>query len=153
MVKDKPGPLLFLFIDSYVRSLDFEATIATAMPMNAIIKNEVRKLVAPATKPINGGPTRKPRKPIVETAASATPGDMVFDLPAALYTSGTTDETPNPTNKNPMIAVHNVGSATASNRPDAVSKPLICKVLFKPTLLVNQSAINLPKAMVLINAV
>ena len=59
----------------------------------------------PAINPMIGGPTKKPIKPMVETAARATPGDMVFDLPAALYTMGTTEETPTPTNRNPAIAV------------------------------------------------
>lgn len=75
--------------------------------MKAIKENETRKLVAPATNPISGGPNRKPINPIVETAARATPGDITFDLPAALYTRGITDETPTPTNKNPAIAVIN----------------------------------------------
>ena len=57
------------------------------------------KLKACATNPTNGGPIRNPINPIVETAVIAIPADMVFVFPAALYTSGTTDETPNPTNK------------------------------------------------------
>ena len=58
--------------------------IDTLSPINAMIKNEIFKLVAPATKPINGGPDKNPKKPMVDTAANATPGDMVFDLPASL---------------------------------------------------------------------
>jgi hypothetical protein len=54
---------------------------------------------ASAINPISGGPIRNPRKPILETAASAIPGDSVSDLPASLYTNGTTEETPKPTSK------------------------------------------------------
>src|SRR3954469_21334147 len=93
-------------------------------PSIAITENEILKLVAPAINPINGGPDRKPRNPIVETAASATPGDMTFDLPAALYTSGTTEDTPKPTSRKPRIAVPRCGNNTAITRPVAVRMPL-----------------------------
>ncbi len=66
---------------------------------------ETRKLVTPATTPITGGPAKKPKNPIDETAASATPGDITFDFPAALYIKGTTEETPKPTKKKPNIDV------------------------------------------------
>ena len=79
-----------------------EASTAVASPKQAIKAKDQRRLDICAIKPITGGPNKNPRKPIVETAASATPGDMVFDLPAAPYTKGTTEETPIPTNKNPM---------------------------------------------------
>ena len=72
-------------------------------PIIAITTKEMRRLEIPAIIPINGGPIRKPKKPIVETAAMATPADITFDLPAVLYTNGTTDDTPNPTSKNPKI--------------------------------------------------
>ena len=78
--------------------------MTTLAPMTAIKTNDARKVASPAMKPISGGPTKNPIKPIVDTAARAAPGDMVFDLPAALYTIGTTDDTPAPTNKNPAIA-------------------------------------------------
>ena len=79
--------------------------MTTLAPITAININDARKVATPAMKPMSGGPTKKPINPMVDTAASATPGDMVFDLPAALYTIGTTDDTPAPTNKNPAIAV------------------------------------------------
>src|SRR3712207_1491167 len=119
----------------------------------AIIKKDTRKLVAPATKPIRGGPIKKPKKPMVDTAAKATPGDNTFDLPAALYTNGITEETPAPTSKKPAIAVTKFGKSTANNKPQAIKTPLSCKVRFNPNLPVNQSATNLPEAMVAINAV
>ena len=73
--------------------------------MSAIIENDILRLVACATKPINGGPIRKPRYPIVDTAANAIPGDNVLLRPAVLYTNGTTEDTPAPTKRNPKIAV------------------------------------------------
>ena len=53
-------------------------------PKNAISVNEIRRLAACAIKPINGGPNKKPRKPIEETNVNAIPGAMIFDLPARL---------------------------------------------------------------------
>ena len=53
-------------------------------PKTAITEKEVFKLVAPAISPIRGGPDKNPKKPIVDTAASATPGDIARDFPAAL---------------------------------------------------------------------
>jgi hypothetical protein len=50
----------------------------------AISVKDARSVASPAIKPIIGGPIKKPIKPSVETAASATPGFIVFDLPAAL---------------------------------------------------------------------
>ena len=72
-------------------------------PITAITTKEMRRLEIPAIIPIKGGPIRKPKKPIVDTAAIATPADITFDLPAELYINGTTDDTPNPTSKNPKI--------------------------------------------------
>ena len=72
--------------------------------MMAITVKDQRKPAACAMKPINGGPSKKPRKPTVESAASAAPGDMVVDFPAIPKVNGTTEETPMPTNKKPMVA-------------------------------------------------
>src|SRR5664279_757836 len=99
--------------------------------------------------PIKGGPNKNPRYPIVDTAAIATPGDITFDLPAALYIIGTTEETPAPTNRNPMIAVMNCGNSTASNNPEAINNPLTCNILLMPNLKATQSPTNLPVAIVL----
>jgi hypothetical protein len=77
----------------------------THNPINATNKKDARKVANPAIKPIMGGPIKKPAKPMVETAASATPGDMVLDFPAALYIIGTTEDTPIPTSIKPAIAV------------------------------------------------
>jgi len=94
-------------LQSLISNYNFarDAKTTTLAPIIAINRNEARKVAKPAIKPITGGPTRKPTKPTVDTAASATPADMVFDLPAALYTIGTTDDTPTPTSRNPAIAV------------------------------------------------
>lgn len=73
--------------------------------MKAITAKDNLRLEIPANMPISGGPKRKPKKLIVETEASAIPGDNIFDFPAALYTKGTMDETPTPTSKKPAIAV------------------------------------------------
>ena len=81
----------------------------THNPIAAITTKEIRRLERPAIIPISGGPIKKPKKPIVETAAMATPADITLDLPAALYTKGTTEETPKPTKKNPIIAVTKFG--------------------------------------------
>ena len=58
--------------------------MVTQTPMAAINVNDALNVAIPAIKPITGGPIKNPIKPIVDTAASATPGDMVFDRPAAL---------------------------------------------------------------------
>jgi hypothetical protein len=81
------------------------AMIDTLNPIAAMTTKDIRRLEMPAIIPINGGPIKKPKKPMVETAAIATPADITFDLPAALYTNGTMEETPKPTKKNPIMAV------------------------------------------------
>ncbi len=45
---------------------------------------------------------------MVDTAARAELGDIEVDFPARPYTMGTTEETPNPTNKKPAVAVKNI---------------------------------------------
>ena len=87
-------------------------------------RNEIRKLVASAINPMMGGPMRSPINPNEETAVNAVPGDSVFDFPAALYTMGTTDETPKPMKKKPMSAVVNCGINTATSNPVVVRMPL-----------------------------
>ena len=90
-----------------------------------MMRKEMRRLNKPATKPIIGGPIKKPKNPMLDTAANAIPGEMVVDLPAWLYTSGTTEEMPKPTIKNPVIAVGTYGNMMATDRPVAISRPLI----------------------------
>ena len=46
--------------------------------------NDQRRLEAWAMNPMTGGQSRNPRKPMVETTASATLGGMIRDLPAML---------------------------------------------------------------------
>src|SRR5437763_248024 len=109
-------------VQSLDQSLFFRpAIMITIKPMMAMIRNDMRRLKIPATIPMSGGPTRKPRNPMLETAASAIPGDRREDFPASLYTSGTTEETPKPTMKNPMMEVSKNGKITATESPDAMS--------------------------------
>ena len=128
------------------------ASAAVANPTNAITVKDQRRLNMPAIKPIIGGPIKKPRKPIVETAARAMPGCRVVDLPASPYTMGTTEDTPNPTNKNQAVASTRLGKITAINRPVKMSSPLPFNRFFTPVLVTNQSAISRPAAMLPIKA-
>ena len=89
---------------------------------------------------------------MVDTAARATPGAIVPDRPAALYTRGTTEDTPNPTNRNPAVAVTIFGKMTASNNPVAMTTPLICNNRLTPVRVTSQSPTNLPVAIADINA-
>ena len=100
-----------------------------------------------------GGPIKKPKKLIVDTAAIAAPGFMVVDFPAALYTIGTTDDMPAPTNINPIIAGTRVGNTTTASRPAVLKNPLTCKVVLSPNLCENQSATKRPAAIKHIPAV
>jgi len=129
-----------------------EANIVVQNPSTAINVNDHRKLKACAIKPINGGPRRNPKKPIVETAVNATPADIFFDFPAELYTKGTTEETPMPTNKNPIVAGTIKGKATAVNKPAAITIPLDCKIFCLPNLVTILSPIKRPPAIVPMNA-
>ena len=117
----------------------------------AISVNDHLKLLYSAMVPINGGPNKNPINPMVEMAASAAPGDMVFDFPAALYTNGTTDDTPSPTSIKPIAAVMMKGKITASNKPLVIKIPLAMSTSFIPNLCVNLSLINLPLAIIPIN--
>src|ERR1044072_8365824 len=89
---------------------------------------------------------------MVDTAASAIPGDRVLDFPAALYTSGTTEDPPAPTSRKPNMAVAKYGSSTAISRPVAVKAPLSCNTFLAPKRVVSQSAIKRKEAIVLIKA-
>lgn len=82
------------------------ANIETLNPIRAITAKDKRKPDIPASTPTSGGPIRNPKKLMVDTDARAMPGDSIFDLPAALYTRGTIEDTPIPTNKNPKVAVY-----------------------------------------------
>src|SRR3954469_10071259 len=90
-------------------------------PINA---NDHFKLEVCAIKPIVGGPNKKPKKPMVETAAIATPADIVLLFPATPYISGTIEETPKPTNRNPIVAGTSIGKRIAIARPVVMSRPL-----------------------------
>ena len=89
---------------------------------------------------------------MVDTAASAIPGSMVFDFPARPYTNGTTDDTPKPTRRKPVIAVATYGKMTAVSSPTAMMSPLNWRIGFTLNLVTSQSAIKRPAAMLLINA-
>src|ERR1700712_4894813 len=122
-------------------------------PRTAIRPRETRKLKACAMKPIKGGPKRKPKHPMVETAASATPGESILERPAALYTSGMTEETPAPTNKKPVVAGKSQGKRIAVNNPEVISSPLTWRTRLIPHLVTIQSPRKRPEAMVAIKAV
>lgn len=81
------------------------ATTIMASPNTERIKNEIFKLNRPDINPTTGGPINKPIIPMEETAAIATGGAIVPDLPAALKTSGTAGDTPTPTKNIPNVAV------------------------------------------------
>ena len=127
--------------------------IATHNPINAIMMKDMRRLDAPATMPIRGGPIKNPKKPMLDTAASATPGDISLDFPAVLYTSGTTEDTPSPTRKNPVMAGARYGNTNEMPSPVTISSPLSWMVLLNPSFIVTQSPIKRPAAMVHMNAV
>lgn len=50
------------------------ANTVVPIPIRATMANDQRRFNASAIKPIKGGPIKNPRKPIVETAASAAAG-------------------------------------------------------------------------------
>ena len=57
---------------------------ATHTPIKAISRNDALKVASPAIKPMIAGPISNPLKPIVDTAARATPGDIFGVFPAEL---------------------------------------------------------------------
>ena len=60
------------------------ATKLTDSPAHAIIKNATRILVACEIKPIKGGVNKKPKKPMVETVATAILDGIRVVFPAKL---------------------------------------------------------------------
>lgn len=62
----------------------FPATKAMKMPKQAGKHKAKRKLVASASQPMIGGPTRKPKKLMLETMVMAMLAFMVPNLPAML---------------------------------------------------------------------
>src|SRR5450432_1388807 len=68
----------------YALKLILLAITAISVPITAMSPNEMRRFVAWAINPIKGGPNKNPRYPIVETAAIATPGDIILDFPTVL---------------------------------------------------------------------
>ncbi len=125
---------------------------AVPKPNMAMSANDHLKLIACATNPISGGPIKNPKNPMVETVASAVLADMVFERPAIPYTIGTTDDTPNPTRKKPVVAVARYGKATAVISPVVINTPLSCSIGFTPIFVTIQSPRNRPKAIVLVKA-
>ena len=123
MLWDKPKISIQLTLLLFV-IFTLPANKVVQKPNIAIRVNDHLKLNAAEINPIIGGPIRKPKKPIDDTAARATPGDIVLDFPASPYTKGTTDDTPIPTNKKPMVAVIIFGNSTAVNKPAAITIPL-----------------------------
>ena len=64
----------------------------------------MRRPVASASHPITGGPTRKPKKLMLETMVIAMLALMVPNFPAILYQIGTDEEMPKPTSRKPKVA-------------------------------------------------
>ena len=66
------------------RLLTFVATNAIINPRQAAILMAIRSPVASASHPMTGGPTRKPKKLILETIVMAMLALIVPNLPAML---------------------------------------------------------------------
>ena len=67
-----------------IRLLTFVATNAIINPRQAAILMAMRSPVASASHPMTGGPTRKPKKLILETIVMAMLALIVPNLPAIL---------------------------------------------------------------------
>jgi len=76
--------------------------ITSAMQM--INRYEDARPTALERNPIKGGPIKKPKYPMVETAAMAELLGMDALVPAMLNTNGTIQDTPKPQNMNPRMA-------------------------------------------------
>jgi len=76
-----------------------------------------------AIKPIMGGPTKKPTNPTLLTAANAAEGIMLFSFVANMYTTGKTEDTPNPTKANPMITSKGIDVDNDNTIPTAIRMP------------------------------
>ena len=75
-----------------------------------MVKNAHLNPRAPDKNPTIGGPIKNPKNPMEDTEASAIlacPGSA--DLPTLPYIVGITEDTPNPTNINPIVLVIIVG--------------------------------------------
>ena len=75
-----------------------------------MVKKAHLKPSAPDKNPTIGGPIKNPKKPMEDTDANAIlawPGSA--DLPILPYIVGITEDTPNPTNINPIVLVIIVG--------------------------------------------
>ncbi len=90
----------------------------------AISAKDILNPNKPDIIPITGGPNKNPKKPMLETSDNAVPVLSVFDLPVSLYTKGTTEDTPKPTSKKPIIAVSNMGNKIAILKPIVIKNPL-----------------------------
>ncbi len=124
-----------------------------AMPKDESMINEVLRLVRPATNPIIGGPINNPIMPIEDTAAMATGGGKVRDLPARLKTRGTPGDTPMPTKNIPKTAGRRYGNRTATSSPDVMLRPQTTMIFSNPNFCENQSVRNLTRVIETINAV
>ncbi len=77
-----------------------------------------------------GGPTKNPTNPTLLTAARAADGSILFSFVAKIYTTGKTDDTPNPTNAKPVITKMGMDVDKDKIIPNAINMPLpINKVL------------------------
>ena len=94
--------------------------------------NEYCNPASCAIYPINGGPIKKPKKPIPDTVAIAIPLATSFTLPAVLYINGMMLLTQNPTTRKPIVAVIKYGNKTAIIIPVKIKMPLNRTILFLP---------------------
>src|SRR5919204_4491885 len=77
--------------------------------------------VAVDTKPITGGPLRKPSQPMLDTAATPADGAAGDACPAARKVIGTMVERPAPSTAQPATAVTGVRVSSAAASPAAPS--------------------------------
>src|SRR5271166_728711 len=96
--------------------------------------------------PITAGPTRKPRKPTVVTAAMPGPGPRVGSRPAAVKRIGTRLELPSPATANPAMANTGRGTNRAVARPAMISAPLRRITKRSPNKATMRSPLNRPTA-------
>lgn len=74
----------FPFPEVYLNFFRKGAMNAVPSPTRAMREKDHRREEAWAMWPMTGGPSRKPRKPMVETEARATLGIIFLDFPAML---------------------------------------------------------------------
>ena len=79
--------------------------------------------MASDARPMRGGPARKPRYPVVATAASAVPAGIPGTRPAPLKSSGMMLAIPRPTIPQPTTPASGVSMRSAAPSPSAAVAP------------------------------